>query len=106
MQKRRLRLAGIDGCFADCFVSDDIGFEKPDPRFFEVCCRRSGLAPGDLLMVGDSLTADIAGAAAAGIDACWYCPQGAAVPENSEAKYVIARLAQLLPLVGIEQSAK
>ena len=37
VQISRLKNAGLFPFFAGIFVSDDIGFEKPDIRFFKVC---------------------------------------------------------------------
>lgn len=75
-QKKRLDLAGISAYFTGLFVSDDIGAEKPDARFFEECLKKSGFDRGETLMLGDSLAADIAGAAQCGIDGCWLNAKG------------------------------
>ena len=40
---------------------------KPDPDFFRIALRDVGLAAGEVVMVGDDLTTDIAGAAAVGM---------------------------------------
>ncbi len=42
---------------------------KPEPHLFDQAARLLGIAPARLVMVGDQLETDIAGAAAAGIDA-------------------------------------
>jgi putative hydrolase of the HAD superfamily len=42
---------------------------KPDPRAFQQALDRLGLAPDDVLMVGDSLEKDVRAALAVGIDA-------------------------------------
>ena len=44
------------------------GFEKPNPRAFELALRRCG-APSEVWMVGDNPVADVAGAEAIGIPA-------------------------------------
>ena len=48
-------------------VSADVGLVKPDPQIFYTALDRLG--PGRTLVVGDRLDADLAGAAAAGLDA-------------------------------------
>ena len=78
------------------FVSDKIGAEKPDPRFFTFCLQRSGFPAEDVLMVGDSLTADIAGAFSVGMDGCWYHPHTAPPPANTILPHAITDLRQLL----------
>ena len=52
------------------------------------------------LMLGDSLTSDIAGAANAGVDSCWFNPQG---KENATAirpTYEVRSLCQVDGLLG------
>lgn len=44
---------------------------KPDPVVFHRCAAELGAADGRVLVVGDSLTTDIKGAAAAGYDSLW-----------------------------------
>jgi len=85
-QERRLRRRGLLRYFDHVFVSGDLGATKPDPRFFAACLERlPGVAPHEVLMLGDSPTADIAGGKAAGLLTCWFDakgePPGDAVPD-------------------------
>jgi putative hydrolase of the HAD superfamily len=59
-----------------CAVVDSsvVGFTKPDPRIFAVALERLGVAPGEALMIGDSPSADVDGAHAAGIRAALIDP--------------------------------
>ena len=56
-------------------IRDRLHTQKPEPAFFD---KVGQLIPGfikeETLMIGDSLTADIAGGNAAGIDTIWYNP--------------------------------
>lgn len=72
LQRSRLQHAGILSFFEDTYISMDIGYDKPDIRFFEEALRRCGLQPSEVLMVGDSMTTDILGARAAGMDTCFF----------------------------------
>ena len=72
LQRSRLEQADILRYFEDTFISMDIGYDKPDIRFFEEALRRANLAPKDVLMIGDSMTTDILGAQAAGMDAIFF----------------------------------
>jgi len=47
--------------------SHEVGFEKPDPRIFHLGCERLGLAPDRCAYLGDLLTVDVEGSAAAGL---------------------------------------
>ena len=72
LQRSRLAHAGIADCFEDAFISMDIGYDKPDVRFYAEALRRARLQPHEVLMVGDSMTTDILGAQQAGLDTCWF----------------------------------
>ena len=78
LQRSRLEHAGILEYFEDTFISMDIGYDKPDIRFFEEALRRAGLQPSEVVMIGDSMTTDILGAQAAGIDAIFFDRRGGA----------------------------
>ena len=78
LQRSRLEHAGILPYFEDTFISMDIGYDKPDIRFFQEALRRCGLQPNEVLMIGDSMTTDILGAQAAGIDALFFDRRGGA----------------------------
>ena len=54
-----------------CFVSSEIGYPKPDRRFFAAIEAQLGLLPGEILLVGDDWTNDIEGARAAGWQTVW-----------------------------------
>ena len=99
-QTRRLNKAGFLRYFTDVYVSDRVGFEKPAARFFQCCLERSGLRAEQVLMVGDSLQADIYGAKRAGIDVCWFHPKCLERPEIPiEINYEISALSELLDIL-------
>ena len=72
LQRSRLEQAGILSFFEDTYISMDIGFDKPDIRFYQEALRRCGLQPHDVLMIGDSMTTDIIGAQNAGLDVIFF----------------------------------
>lgn len=99
---QRSRLAGtpLPQYLTGVAVSEEAGAEKPDGRFFTYALALCGNPPkGEVLMVGDSLSADIAGGRAAGLDTCWYNPKGQPTPAGNSPTYTIHRLEELLPLV-------
>ncbi|MEY9839551.1 HAD family hydrolase [Streptacidiphilus sp. EB103A] len=53
--------AGLLDLLDDCVFSYEAGVRKPDPRLFEIACRRIGVDPEKTLMVGDSPVADVGG---------------------------------------------
>ncbi|MBR6034436.1 MAG: HAD family hydrolase [Paludibacteraceae bacterium] len=76
LQRSRLEHAGILHFFEDTYISMDIGYDKPDIRFYQEALRRCGLQPSEVLMIGDSMTTDILGAQAAGMDALFFDRRG------------------------------
>ena len=62
---------GIDAHFAFNLSACQHGVPKPDPGIFHAACARLGLAPHEVLHVGDHPHIDVAGAAAAGLRTCW-----------------------------------
>lgn len=52
-------------------VSDATGWRKPRPEIFHATLAALGVKPEEALHVGDNLTADISGAAAAGLHTAW-----------------------------------
>lgn len=68
---QELEATGLLPYFDDVLISSDEGCKKPDPAFFRRLLDRHGLDARDCLMVGNDSTADIAGAAAVGMDALY-----------------------------------
>ena len=50
-------------------ISSEVGYRKPSRQFFETLLRHDGLAPHQMLYVGDDRTNDYDGARAAGMEA-------------------------------------
>jgi putative hydrolase of the HAD superfamily len=72
---------------------------KPHPEPFLDVCEELGTAPEATLYVGDSLSYDVAGAHAAGLQAAW-CPQTPGDTEGYEPEYVLGRLDDLLDVLA------
>ena len=66
-----LEEAGLAPHLAAVVISDAVGLRKPRPEIFEAVLARLGVAPEQALHVGDSLRADVVGAAALGIKTAW-----------------------------------
>ena len=75
VQHGRLTSAGLYPYFEQVFISQNIGYNKPDKAYFDRCFERiPGFAPEKALMVGDSLTSDIRGGINAGVKTVWVNP--------------------------------
>ncbi len=75
IQRRRLDGAGILPYFTNVFISHEIGYNKPDPRYFEYCFSHiSGFSKDTAVIIGDSLSSDILGGNTVGVKTCWFNP--------------------------------
>lgn len=75
-QINRLTNAGMIGYMQAVFTSQLLGVQKPDKLFFEKCLSLMNCACDEVIMIGDSLNADICGAKNVGIKTCLYAPNG------------------------------
>lgn len=62
MQVNRIKKSNLSKYFTAIFVSDKIGYEKPDKRFFQKIMDITKYSNDDLIMIGDSMKSDIIGA--------------------------------------------
>lgn len=85
-QYKRLAASGLDKYVKGVFVSEEAGFQKPQPEFFQYVFEKLGRRDVEnMLIIGDSLTSDIRGGNTAGIDTLWYNPHRA---ENTAGVHV------------------
>lgn len=73
VQKGRIESAGIAPYFEEMFISQLIGYNKPDVRFFEACFAKiPAFDRRETVIIGDSLSSDIQGGLNAGIQTIWF----------------------------------
>ena len=96
VQNGRLDSSGIRKYFEKIFISQEIGANKPDIRYFDaVFAQIPDFDKSRAIIVGDSLSSDILGGINAGIAACWVNPHHKSANPAIAADYEIERLAQL-----------
>lgn len=93
------RLKGLADLAERIFVSQALNAVKPMPAFFQGVLHALNASADECLMIGDSLTSDIAGANGVGMDACWFNPKGAPLTGNAVPKYQITSLEELLSIL-------
>ena len=107
IQRSRFGASVVADCFEDVVISDEIGVAKPHAGFFDEVFRRMGDPAKDrVLMVGDSLSSDIAGGIGYGIDTCWFdlrCQGDAATSKFDPPLRPTYRILELRELLGVVQ---
>lgn len=77
VQRPRLTAAGLLHRAEAVVISDEVGVAKPEPAIFDLVLAAMGRPDRSrVLMIGDSLTSDIAGGYDAGLDTAWVNPAG------------------------------
>jgi len=100
VQQSRFSSSSIRPFFEGIVISEEIGFAKPDPGYFvEVFSQLGNPDKTEVLMVGDSLSSDIAGGSGFGIDTCWFNPSGRANDSSVEPTHEIKDLKQIVSIV-------
>ena len=100
VQERRLEKTGLGKYFEKVFVSEEIGFFKPDSRYFEACFSQiSGFDRLKAVMVGDSLSSDITGGINAGIETVWLNRFGEKNESEIQPDYEISDISELPGLI-------
>ena len=100
VQERRLEKTGLGKYFEKVFVSEEIGFFKPDSRYFEACFSQiSGFDRLKAVMVGDSLSSDITGGINAGIETVWLNRFGEKNESAIQPDYEISDISELPGLI-------
>lgn len=96
-QEHRLEKAGMLKYIQGVLASGNIGANKPEKAFFEACLARvAPIKPQECLMIGDSIKADMIGAAQTGMLTCWYHPSGKGEePRGMEPDWMITDLREI-----------
>ena len=76
VQRSRFAKSPLGAYLKGHVISGEMGFAKPDPRMIQAALDIAGVPAGQALMLGDEPRSDIAAANAAGVDSCWYNPEG------------------------------
>lgn len=91
---KALKRVGAESYFSCYFSSKDLGFAKPDPKFFEAICKSAGCRPDECAMTGNDYLKDICGAKDAGMHTVFYNPADLPGP-FPKADAVITDMSQL-----------
>lgn len=101
IQESRLGASPIKKYIEKSYISEEVGFEKPSSGYFDfIKSDIKGFEADKALVIGDSLTSDISGGIAAGIDTCWFNPRNKILPAGITPMYEIHALGELFAILG------
>ena len=107
MQRAKLNGLGLADRFSTIIVDSEFGHPKPDARIFAHAAEVVGCEPEELLFVGNSPEADIAGAVYAGWTCVWLNADDAPLPENVPAPhYTVRKLSEILSIEPVAAKLK
>lgn len=102
VQTNRLRLSGLLPYLDAVIISEKVGVQKPDPRMVYAALDALHIQnKAKALLLGDSLSSDMAAAKNAGIRGIWYDPYNKPLPQGA-AFTAIGSLPELIPILQKE----
>ena len=96
VQESRLKIGDFEKYFDGVFVSEDIGIPKPAKEFFDYCFESlNNPSKAEILLIGDSISADITGGINYGLDTIWFNKNNEPLPENIAPTYTVRSLEEI-----------
>lgn len=72
----RMASTGLDKLIEHLYISEDMGVNKPEKEFYDICLEGIVEPRETCIMIGDSLSSDMLGAKNAGLASVWFMPSG------------------------------
>lgn len=92
-QENRLNKGGLAEYFDGIFTSELFNASKPSRKFFDAFFERvPDLTKTEVLLIGDSLSADISGGKKYGMTTCWFNNGGKSSSSGSFSDFVVTSL--------------
>jgi 2-haloalkanoic acid dehalogenase type II len=91
---------GVDRFFHASLSAERLGFGKPDSRIFEAAAQAAGVAPHEVLHVGDDAALDVLGALACGMQTVWVNREDHLWTHEAQPHETVTSLAELPPLLS------
>ena len=100
VQHSRIENSAIAKYIDKIIISDEVGVNKPDKRIFEYAINYFEIMDkSEVIMIGDSLGADIKGGQNAGIDTCWVNLRNNVNDTGIIPKYEVNKLEKLFEIL-------
>ena len=101
VQKARLKHFNLYQYFEVILISGECGLAKPDPAIFQLSLELLNHDRKEsVLMIGDSLSSDIAGANNFGIDSCWFNPNRLKLQSGKAPTFTVYSLEEIADFLG------
>ena len=100
-QMNRLQVGKMRDYFSCCFISSQVGAQKPSREFFDYCFKvlreteYPELNPEEVMIIGDSVSSDISGGSDYGMHTCLYQKQAVSGCGDFGADYVVSSLVEI-----------
>lgn len=89
VQEKRLRDSGLDKLLDSVIVSQEAGYHKPEKGFFDYVVNvLGGVSRDECVLIGDSLTGDMAGGVTFGCRTVWFNRDNRPLPPDCHVDYV------------------
>ena len=99
-QISRIKNSGLNNIFDDIFISEDIGYDKPNINFYKYIEQKLKIKDkSSFLMIGDNESSDIKGAINFGIDSILFNHKNSFT--NSSATFIIDDLEEIYNILGV-----
>ncbi|WP_320047744.1 HAD family hydrolase [uncultured Ilyobacter sp.] len=98
LMKSALKRVGIDNFFSYFFTSKDLGFEKPDIRFFKAILKSGSFSASECLMVGNDYDNDIVNSKSIGMTTILFDEKNT-FSNTTSADYKIDKTIQILDIL-------
>ena len=98
IQRSRFGDCAITPYLSGMVISEEVGHAKPHPAMLYQALEMAGCAPQEAIVMGDSVTADIAAANAAGVESILFT-EGKEPPEGHGATYVARNYREALDIL-------
>ena len=95
LQREKIRASKLAPFFDVVVISGEVGVRKPEPQIFALVLDRLGLTAETAVMVGNSLSSDVAGAQRAGLKGVWLNRPGKECDDGVEPDAEIPSLSEL-----------
>ncbi len=99
IQWQRYEDSGLINYCEEMFISEELGYKKPQKEFFEKANEKIKGNKEEMLLIGDSLSSDILGGINYGIDTCWLVDKDKVNKTKIIPTYRIEKLTDLYSLL-------